>query len=387
MESYVINARRQMHMYPEIGFDLERTLSFLKSELDKMGVEYTEKYGKSSLVATINPEKSEFTIGIRADIDALPITEENDIPFKSKIEGRMHACGHDAHAAIALDVCRRLNEMREKINCRIKIIFQAAEEGPKSGAKFMVEDGVMREIDCILALHVNAGRNVGEFAISPGHQNATSDGFYLEFYGRAAHVASQEKGVDAIMMAIKAYTDIEFMIAKEIKAKDPVVFNVGAINGGVTNNVICDKCTMFCTLRTQKEENADYILGKIKKIINSVAEISGGRAEFVEGKHYPIVNNHEGLTELVRASLSKVVGAENIFLRQQAMGGEDFSYFANEKPGCMFHLGVRNEELGYTVAVHNGKFMIDERALEIGVSAFIQFVLDNMNGIDLPKTV
>ncbi len=382
MESYVINARRTLHEYPEIGFELDRTIAFLKSELDKMGVEYTDKYGKSSLVATINPEKTNFTIGIRADIDALPITEENDIPFKSKIEGCMHACGHDAHAAIALDTCRRLNEMRDKINCRVKIIFQAAEEGPKSGAKFMVLDGVMQEIDCILALHVDTGYDVGELGLSSGHQNATSDGFYLEFYGRAAHVANQEKGVDAIMMAIKAYTDIEFMIAKEIKAKDPVIFNVGAINGGITNNIICDKCTMFCTLRTQKDENADYILGKIKKIISSVAEISGGRAEFIEGKHYPIVNNHAGLTEILRASLSKVVGAENVLPRKQTMGGEDFSYFANEKPGCMFRLGVRNKELGYTVAIHNGKFMLDERALEVGVSAFVQFVLDNMNGID-----
>ncbi len=382
MESYVINARRVLHEYPEIGFDLDRTLAFLKSELDKMGVEYTEKYGRSSLVATINPERTNFTIGIRADIDALPIIEENDIPFKSKIEGRMHACGHDAHTAIALDTCRRLNEMRDKINCRVKIIFQAAEEGPKSGAKFMVEDGVMQEIDCILALHVDTGYEVGEVGLEPGQQNATSDGFYLEFYGRAAHVANQEKGADAIMMAIKAYTDIEFMIAKEIKAKDPVIFNVGAINGGVTNNIICDKCTMFCTLRTQKDENAEYILGKIKKIISSVAEISGGRAEFIEGKHYPIVNNHAGLTEIVRSSLSKVVGAQNVFPRKQTMGGEDFSYFANEKPGCMFRLGVSNKELGYTVAVHNGKFMLDERALEVGVSAFVQFVIDNMNGID-----
>ena len=385
MESYVINVRRALHEYPEIGFELDRTIAFLKAELDKMGVEYTDKYGKSSLVATINPEKTGFTIGIRADIDALPIIEENDISFKSKIYGRMHACGHDAHTAIALDTCRRLNEMREQINCRVKIIFQAAEEGPKSGAKFMAEDGVMQEIDCILALHVDTGYDVGELGLEPGPQNATSDGFYLEFYGRAAHVANQQKGVDAIMMAVKAYTEIEFMIAKEIKAKDLVIFNVGAINGGATNNIICDKCTMFCTLRTQKGENAAYILGKIKKIINSVADISGGRAEFVEGKHYPIVNNHEGLSEILRASLAKVVGEENVLPHNRSMGGEDFSYFANEKPGCMFRLGVRNKELGYTVAIHNGKFMLDERALEVGVSAFIQFVLDNMHGIEFSQ--
>lgn len=382
MESYVINARRQLHMYPEVGFDLERTLDFLRCELDKMGVEYTEKYGKSSIVATINPEKTDFTIGIRADIDALPITELNDIPFKSRLDGQMHACGHDAHTAIALDTCRRLNEMREKLNCRVKILFQAAEEYPPSGAKLMAADGVMDDIDCIVALHVDTAYDVGEIGLSVGPQNATSDGFYLEFYGKAAHAAQQERGIDAITMAVRAYTDIEFMIAKEIKAKNPIIFNVGAIHGGVTNNIICDRCSMFCTLRTQNKEDADYILTKIKKIITSVAETAGGRAEFVESKHYPIVNNHPVIVKKIRAAAEKTVGKDNVLPRVQTMGGEDFSYFANLKPGCMFRLGVRNKEKGYTVAVHNGKFMIDEAALDIGVSVFVRFVIDNMNGID-----
>ena len=381
MESYVINARRRLHAYPEIGFDLERTLAFLREELEKMGVEYTEEFGKSSIVATINPEKTNFTIGVRADTDALPIQEQNDIPFKSKIDGQMHACGHDSHTAIALDTCRRINEMKDKINCRVKFLFQAAEEYPPSGAKLMALDGVMKDIDCIVALHVDTDRKVGEIALRPGARNATSDGFYLEFYGKTAHAASQQKGIDAIMMAVKAYTDIEFMIAKEIKAQDPIIFNVGSIHGGIANNIICDKCTMFCTLRTQKEENAEYILGKIKKIIASIAEVSGGDAKFIESKHYPIVMNNETVAERIRAAAEKVVGAENIKHRAQGMGGEDFSYFAKEKPGCMFELGVRNDELGYTVGVHNERFMLDEDALEVGVNIFVQFILDNMNGI------
>ena len=383
MQSYVINARRQLHMYPEIGFDLERTLAFIKSELDKMGVEYTEKYGKSSLVATVNPEKTNFTIGIRADTDALPIQEENDIPFKSRLDGQMHACGHDSHTAMALDACRRINEMKDKINCRVKFIFQAAEEYPPSGAMLMARDGVMDDIDCIIALHVDTDRKAGEIAIRKGPRNATSDGFYLEFYGKTAHAANQQKGVDAIMMAVKAYTEIEFMIAKEIRAKDPIIFNVGAIHGGIANNIICDKCTMFCTLRTQKQENADYILAKIKKIIASIADVAGGEAKFVESKHYPIVINNETVADKIIAAAEKVVGKDNIKHREQGMGGEDFAYFALEKPGCMFELGVRNEELGYTIGVHNEKFMLDEAALPVGSDIFVQFVLDNMNGFTM----
>ena len=381
--SFVVNARRQFHMYPEIGFDLDKTLGFIRSELDKMGVEYTEKFGKSSIVATVNPEKSAFTIGVRADTDALPITEENEVEYKSKIEGQMHACGHDMHTAMVLDACRRINEMKDKINCRVKFIFQAAEEYPPSGARLMAADGVMDDIDCIVALHIDTGYNAGEIGLSVGPQNATSDGFYLEFYGKSAHAANQQKGIDAIMMAVRAYTEIEFMVAKEIKANDPVIFNVGTIHGGVTNNIICDKCTMYCTLRTHKEETADYILNKVKKIIASIAEISGGEARFIESKHYPIVDNHPIVTEKIRVAAEKVVGSENILPKKtRGMGGEDFSYFARQKPGCMFRLGVANAEAGFGGMLHNGKLLPDEAALEVGSDVFVQFVLDNMNGID-----
>lgn len=382
MESFVIEARRQLHMYPEIGYDLDRTLAFLRAELEKMGVEYTEKYGQSSIVATINPEKSDFTIGIRADIDALPITEENDIPFKSRNECKMHACGHDAHTAIALDTCRRLNEMRDQIACRVKVIFQAAEEGPYSGANLMVRDGVMEDIDCIVSLHVDTGFDVGTASFPVGAQGGRSDGFYLNFYGKTAHAANQQAGVDAIMMAVKAYTEIEFMIAKEVKATDPVIFNVGAINGGEVNNIICDKCTMYCTLRTHNENTAEYVLGKIKKIISSVAEISGGSAEYIQGKHYPIVMNNELIMKKLEQAAAKVITDENVKpSHARGMGGEDFSYFAKVKPGGMFRLGVRNVEKGYTSVLHNSKFMLDEQALTVGSDIFVQFVLDNMNGI------
>ena len=151
----VVNLRRELHQHPEIGFDLPKTLALVRRELDALGIEYTDKFGKSSLVATINPEKTNFTIGIRADIDALPIQEENDIPFKSRIDGQMHACGHDSHAAMALDACRRLSEMKDQLSCRVKFLFQAAEEYPPSGAKLMAADGVMNDIDAIIALHVD----------------------------------------------------------------------------------------------------------------------------------------------------------------------------------------------------------------------------------------
>ena len=379
--SYVIEKRRMIHEYPEIGFDLDRTLALVRGELEKFGIEYTEKYGKSSIVATLNPEKSHFTIGIRADMDALPIKEATDFPFKSRIDGQMHACGHDAHTAILLDTCRRLAEMKDKIDCRVKFIFQAAEEYPPSGARLMVADGVMDDIDCVIGLHVNTDYEAGQVALRYGARNATSDGFHLEFYGKPAHAAQQQNGVDAIMMAVKAYTEIEFMIAKEIKAQEAVIFNVGAIHGGVTNNIICDKCSMFCTLRTQKQANADYILEKIKKIIASIADVAGGEAKFVESKHYPIVMNDARIADALVSAFKTVVGEKNIFEREQGMGGEDFAYFANAKPGCMFELGVKPDIDDKVYGLHTDKFMIDEVALSVGSDIFVQFVLDNMGGI------
>lgn len=382
MESYAVQIRRRLHTYPEVGFELTRTLELLRGELDKIGVEYTEKYGKSSIVATVNPEKDAFTIGVRADIDALPITERNDVPYRSRIDGQMHACGHDAHTAIALDTLRRVYEMRDRINCRVKFLFQSAEEYTTSGAKLMAEDGVMDDIDCIVALHCDTNYSAGQIGLSVAEQNAISDGFMLDFYGKSVHAAQQHKGVDAIMMAVRAYTDIEFMIAKEISAKEPALFNIGRIQGGETNNVVAEHCSMFCTLRTHKQTIADTVIDKIKRIISAVADTAGGRATFTQCKHYPVVVNHEVITERMRAAAEHVVGAENIFPRNRGMGGEDFSYFCMRKPGCMFRLGVRNEERGIIHPLHTDCFDIDEDALEYGVRVFLRFILDNMNGIE-----
>ncbi len=378
MLPYAVMIRRELHEYPEIGFELPRTLALVRRELQGMGVEYTEAYGKSSIVATVNPEKRGYTVGIRADMDALPIREETDLPFKSKIDGQMHACGHDAHTAILLDTVRKINEIRDKVGCRVKFLFQSAEEYPPSGAMLMAEDGVMDDIDCILALHVDTTFPSGTIGIAPGAQNATSDGFYLEFLGKSAHVANQQDGVDAITMAVKAYTEIEFMIAKEVKAIEPVIFNVGSIHGGATNNVICDRCEMYCTLRTHRDATAERLLSKIERISHAIADTSGGEARFKLSKHYPIVYNDPALTERVRAAAAAVIGEENVIPKRiQSMGGEDFSYFTRLKPGCMFRLGIGSEEKGTTVGVHNGGFMLDEDALSIGSDIFTSFVIDN----------
>lgn len=382
MSSYVIETRRKLHMYPEIGFDLPKTLSLVRAELEKMGLPYTEAYGKSSIVATLNEEKTNFTIGIRADMDALPITEKTKVPYASKIKGQMHACGHDAHTAILLDVARRLSEQKDKINCRVKFIFQSAEEYPPSGAKLMVEDGLMDDIDCIVVLHCEVSYPCGRVHILNGPQNAISNGFRLDFYGNSAHAAKQEDGIDAIAMAVKAYTAIELMIAKELPALTPCIFNAGSFHGGVTNNVICDHAYLYCTMRSWDEATDAKATKRIRQIIASVAKESGGRATYTQLKYYPIVYNHAVVADAMRKAAAAVLGKENIGQHVRSMGGEDFAYYAQKKPACMFRLGIRNEEKQCVYSAHQDRFNIDEDALSVGSDVFVRFVTDNMNGME-----
>ncbi|MBQ2734734.1 MAG: amidohydrolase [Clostridia bacterium] len=388
MQAYATSIRRALHQYPEVGFDLERTLALLRRELDTMGVAYTEQYGKSSLIATINPEKSHFTIGIRADTDALPMQEVPGREYGSKIDGKMHACGHDAHTAIALATVKKLHAMREQIDCCVKVLFQSAEEYSTSGARLMVEDGVMEDIDCIVALHCDVDYDAGTVALVPCEQNAVSHGFRLHFTGKSAHAAEQHKGVDAILLAVRAYTALEMMIAKEIKAQDPVVFNVGVIQGGTTNNIVASSCSMFCTLRTHRAALDEQIIGRVKAICESIALSGGGSFSFEEVKYYPVVYNDPVVTERLKASATKVLGEVCVLpQKSRGMGGEDFSYMTQQKPGAMLWLGVRNEKRGITAHLHQTDFDIDEAALAVGVNIFTQFVIDNMHGIkDLSKT-
>lgn len=381
INSYAVDIRRKLHMYPEIGFDLEKTLSLLKNELSKIGVDYTEKYGKSCIVATINPEKDHLTIGIRADMDALPIIEENDVDYRSRIEGRMHACGHDAHTAIALATLKDLYAIKDQIHCCVKFLFQSGEEG-YGGARYMAEDGVMNDIDCIIALHVDSVCRVGEIRLKPAEQNANLDNFSLEFFGKNSHVARQQTGVDANMLAIKAYTAIEFMMAKEVRYDDVALFNAGEIHGGTADNIISSYCRMGCTLRTWENETEKRLLDRIKNIAEMTAETSGGKAKMVMHSHYPVLVNHEGMTQRVRAAAEKVIGAENIKQHIRSTGAEDFAFLARLKPACMFRLGIVNEEKRTPYATHTAKFDIDEEALDVGIRILKQFIFDNM---DMPK--
>lgn len=379
---YVVKLRREIHAYPEIGFDLPKTLAVVHRELDAMGIPYTGEFGRSSVVATINPECKGVTIGIRGDMDALPMQEETGLPFASKIPGQQHACGHDAHTAMLLGVAKELKAREKELTCRVKLLFTPAEEYMEPGCKQMAENGVMDDIDFAVACHVGPDSDTGKIGLIPsGGTNANSMGFTVEFFGTSSHAASQQRGKDAIAMAVEAYTAMEIMVAKEFAPTAPRLFNIGTFHGGETNNIICNYCKMYGTSRAHSDEVSEKLITRVREICEGIAKMNGGEAKVTVNKFLPYVLNNETVVKKLRASAEQVVGEGNVIPLQRGLGGEDFGFLSRKKPCAFFRLGSRGGE-STSYALHAVNFDLDENALAIGVQIFLQFVLDNQKGIE-----
>jgi len=384
-KDYILSLRHELHEYPEIGFDLPKTLSVVKRELERLDIGYTEQYGESSVVATINPQKTHFTIGIRADMDALLIEEKTDLPFKSKTKGKMHACGHDAHTAMLLGTAKALKAMEDKLACRVMLIFQPSEEGIRSGAGELVKGGLMNEIDVIVGMHVENWLETGTVGVCKGSSMASSRNLRIDFYGATAHATLPHTGVDALAAAVRTYNDIQYMLARELNPFAKYVFSIGKLEGGTTQNVIADHAYMLGTIRTFDMEVDSFLIRRIGQIAESCAKQIGARAEVNSSLKALVVYNNPYISDLVLASAEKVVGAENIVQMPEKLSSEDFSQYLTQKPGVFFRLGTRNAEKGCTTLPHNNDFKIDEDAFPIGTDTCVQFVLDNMRGINMEK--
>lgn len=378
--AYAIDLRRRIHQYPEIGYDLTRTLELVRGELDRMGIPYTEEYGKSSIVATIHPELTNFTIGLRADMDALPIQEQDDRPYCSRIPGAMHACGHDAHTANLLAVAQELTDRKDEIKCRVKLLFTPAEEYVDPGCKHMVENGVMDDIDIAIAGHVTSDADVGKLLLHEHSPGANSMGLTIEFFGKASHAAQQHGGCDAIRMGVEAYQSMETMVAHEINPAEPRLLNVGVFQGGKTNNIICDYCKLFVSCRAHSDEVSEYMQRRITEICQGIAAIHGGSARVTVNKFLPYVYNHPTAMKMLVDSAAEVIGKENILYGKRPMGGEDFGYLSRKKPCAFFHIGTRGENPNTAAPGHSVNFDIDEGVFAGFRQIMVQFVLDHMGG-------
>lgn len=377
---YIKEIMHELHRVPELGFDLPKTLAIVKRELDEIGFSYTDQYGKSSLVAELNPQKKDFTIAIRADMDALAIAETSGVPYASEIPGHMHACGHDAHTAILLGTAKALYEMREQITCRVRFIFQPSEECPVSGAKMMVKNGVMEGVDVVLGLHVGECK-AGEIGICVGPHMAASLPFTLEFFGKTTHAALPQNGKDALAAAVKAYTAIKIMSASELPPFESFVCAIGKLQSGTSQNILPDHSEMAGTIRTFDPKTEAFLIGRIEQIAKGISEEMGVTYKLTTDPKTGVVVNDARIAALVRAAAEKVVGKERVVPMPKRLTSEDFAFYSEKAPSMFFRLGFYNEEKGCTKTAHNSDFKIDDEVLHLGAQTFIRFVLDNMNGL------
>lgn len=373
---YLIRIRRELHEHPEVGFDLPETVKIVERELDAMGIEHTRKYGKGSVVGYLNWKNNNFTVAIRADMDALPVEERTGLPFSSKNPGIMHACGHDAHTAMLLCAARTMKKREQELPCRVKLIFQPSEEGAQSGARMMVEAGVMDDVDIVIGQHVDNNIDGGKIGLCPGEVMASCTPITLNFFGKSAHATLPQTGCDALAMAVKTYNGIQFMLTRQLNPFARWVCSVGSMNAGNVHNVIPDAAEMKISLRTYDMELQKQMVSRIRMIAEDAARELEGTVEMsAEISAYPVINDKEICNRLINAA-EKVVGEKKIVYNEQKMSSEDFSWYLTKKPGVFYVVGTRNPEIGAVTQPHNSDFMIDESQLINGSMTVVQFVLD-----------
>ena len=382
-KDYILSIRHELHMYPEIAFELPKTLALIRRELEKMQIPYTEQYGDSSITAFLNPDCQGFSIGIRADTDALPLTEKTGLPFSSRHPGMMHACGHDAHTAMLLGTAKALKSVEDQLTCKVVLIFQACEEGQYSGAKRMVEDGVMDLVDVVIGMHVENWLESGTVGICPGVSMAASHPIHIEFFGKTAHATMPHSGVNALAMAVDTYNGLHNFLGTRMNPFDRYSCSVGLLRGGTTVNVVPDYAEMKISLRTYDTAVEKKIVDGIRTVAQDAARQRGGRIEFHENaKALPVIN-HPVVTQKALEAAGKILGEDKLVEMPMKLSSEDFSFYLSKKPGAFIRLGTRNEEKGCVTLPHNNDFLLDEDALENGSKLCVQFVLDNMEGMEL----
>ena len=380
-ERELIEIRRTIHENPCVSEHEEETVKYLASKLDEYGIPYEVILDGCSIVATLEGGKPGPVVGVRGDIDALPIKEETGLPFASKNEGIMHACGHDAHATILLGTAKALASMKEELTGTVKFFFQPAEESI-GGAERMIAAGCLENphVDYVVGLHVSPLFKCGEIGVKYGKGYAASDMIDIRIKGKSSHGAHPDKGVDAIIIAANVLSTIQTVISRRVAPEESAVVSFGKIAGGTVRNQIADTVTLNGIIRTLDPQQRVFVREAVKSIAESVASAMGGEAEFILMPSYGPLMNNDAVVEVVEQNAVEVVGKENVIREKNPnLGTEDFSYFALERPACFFHLGCYNEEMGERVDLHNSTFDIDENCLKIGVEMQVRNVLALLN--------
>ncbi len=367
----LVQIRRHLHAHPELSFEEYETARFVTIQLDKLNIPYEKDICGTGIVALIrgrNPEKR--CIALRADMDALPITEDNDTEYRSRNEGVMHACGHDVHTTCLLGAAHILQELKDEFEGTLKLIFQPGEEKSPGGANLMVQAGVLENPrpEAIFGLHVYPQLPAGTAGFRAGQYMASADEIYITIKGKGGHAALPQQTVDPIAVSALVITGLQQIVSRKSNPLFPTVLTFGKIAGGATTNVIPDRVELMGTLRTYDETWRQEALGHVRKITENICAAYGAEAIIEIPEGYPSLFNDPETTTLARSFAAELMGEDQIRELDLRMGAEDFSFYTRHTKGCFFRIGTNHNDEKFTLPVHNSRFDIDENALQTGAS-------------------
>jgi amidohydrolase len=376
LQPQLVEWRRHLHQRPELGFKEQLTAEFIAQKLQEWGIDHQIGIAKTGIVATISSKRPGPVLAIRADMDALPIQEENEVPYRSQHDGMMHACGHDGHTAIALGTAYYLANHRDDFAGTVKIIFQPAEEGP-GGAKPMIEEGVLSnpDVDAIIGLHLWNNLPVGTVGVRSGALMAAVECFDCTIFGKGGHGAMPHQTVDSIVVSAQIVNALQTIVARNVNPLDSAVVTVGKLHAGSTYNIIADTAKMSGTVRYFNSEFDGYLAKRIEQVIAGICQSQGATYELDYCQLYPPLINDAKIAELVRSVATDVVETPaGIVPECQTMGGEDMSFFLQKVPGCYFFVGSANPSRNLAYPHHHPRFDFDEAALSMGAEIFVRCI-------------
>lgn len=373
----MVRIRRDLHMYPELSFQEVNTPQKVADYLENLGLEVRTGVGGRGVVGLLRggaAEKESRTIALRADFDALPIQDEKEVPYKSKIPGVMHACGHDLHTASLLGAAHVLSKVRDKLRGNVVFLHQFGEEKPPGGAKAMIEDGCLDGVDVIYGAHVWPALSVGEVAVTEGYAMAAGDLFEIEIKGRGGHGAQPHMTVDPLVVGCQLVLNLQQIVSRHVNPLEPAVLTVASIHSGQASNVIPDTCTLTGTIRCFNPDVRQLMHEQIAKITKATCEAADAVGSLVFHKGYDAVWNHPEQVRSVEAAAMQVVGEDKVKRVEPSMTGEDFSAYLQKVPGAFFFVGVGNPEQDAIYPLHHPRFDGDERAMLITGKLFLHLV-------------
>lgn len=372
----LVEFRRDLHMYPELSHEEVETPKKIAEYLTNLGLEVRTEVGGRGVVGILKGGHPGKTVALRADFDALPIQEENDVPYKSKVPGVMHACGHDLHTASLLGVAKVLSENRDQIHGTVVFLHQFAEEVIPGGAKFMIEDGCLDDVDVVYGAHVSSTQPVGFIGLKEGDAMAAGDTFEIEITGKGGHAASPHLAVDPLVVGSQVLLNLQPIVSRQVDPVKPAVVTVATFQGGDSFNVIPGGARLAGTVRTFDEDVRDHIEQSIEKIAQSTCDAFGATMEYKYVRGYPAVKNDPTETKRVEKIATSLFGADNVKHLSPRMGMEDFAYYLQEKPGTFVWVGGALEDESLVYPHHHAKFNVNEKAMLTIGRLFIATLFD-----------